>query len=447
MKRKNILTYILNLETNIENQNSILQQFKGRDEFAINLIVFQDLQFDATGVWNKLKEIIDELEFSNDEYIVVCLDDHKFSSDYCEQSLLKLILDAQGKESDILLGGIASFNDAIQIDASLFWIDLFFGARFMVIFRRFFGVLLRSNFTENDKINLKISLLSQRIVVAFPFLSMQNELPHLEPEEHGGTDHNMSGETMHSSERLQRLIRIKDYYQGINIADTENDVDINNVLIPAYVINLPERTDRLAHIKMEFEQRREFEVSIMEACKHKVGAIGLWHSIVRIIEIAKSKDEDVIVIFEDDHQFSDNYSGELLINCILKGNEFGADLLSGGIGNFRTIVPVTDVLWWIDDFWATQFIVVYSRFFQAILDESFNEGDSADGKFSEMTSNKMVIFPFVSVQKDFGYSDICLRNDYRSNDTFNETSFKIENLKEALYMGKEPRSRNVHLGG
>ena len=78
--------------------------------------------------------------------------------------------------------------------------------------------------------------------------------------------------------------------------------------IPTYVINMKERLDRKKHIIGEFKGRDEFDVTYMDACTHKIGAVGLWNSIVRIIRLALENEDDVVVICEDDHYFTEDYS-------------------------------------------------------------------------------------------------------------------------------------------
>lgn len=181
----------------------------------------------------------------------------------------------------------------------------------------------------------------------------------------------------------------------------------DDIILPVYVINLDFRTDRLQHIQDQFKDKPEFELNIVKASKSKNGALGLWRSIVKVVRMAQEKDEDMIIICEDDHQFTENYTKDFLIDSILEANEYGANILIGGIGGFKNAIPVTDAICWVDSFWSTQFVVVYKQFFDKILTEPFrHKNDTADGKFSEMTSNKMSIFPFISIQKDFGYSDV-----------------------------------------
>ena len=88
----------------------------------------------------------------------------------------------------------------------------------------------------------------------------------------------------------------------------------------------------------------------------------------------------------------------------------GAEVLTGGIGGFGQAIPEGYHRYKVDWFWCTQFIVVYNRFFDKMLDYSFQDTDTADGVISKLATNKMVIFPFISEQRDFGYSDVTQSN-------------------------------------
>ena len=74
----------------------------------------------------------------------------------------------------------------------------------------------------------------------------------------------------------------------------------------------------------------------------------------------------------------------------------------------------------LENGWSTQFIVVFKPLFQKILDYDFKDTDTADGVLSMLAKDKMTMYPFVSVQSDFGYSDVT-----RSN---NEISGMVDNL-------------------
>lgn len=204
-----------------------------------------------------------------------------------------------------------------------------------------------------------------------------------------------------------------------------------NIIIPVYVINLLERKDRLSHIQQQFKGKNEFDVTIVEACKHSIGAVGLWESILKIIKIGIANEDDVIIICEDDHEFTKEYSKEYLLENIIEAANQGVEILAGGIANFSHAVPVSKSRLWINSFWCTQFIIIYKSLFVKILKEPFLESDTADGKLSEITSHKMTLFPFISRQKNFGYSDVTRINqqqeDFLTNG-FAESEKRLEKI-------------------
>ena len=205
----------------------------------------------------------------------------------------------------------------------------------------------------------------------------------------------------------------------------------SNISISTYIINLKERTDRLNYVLSQFAGKPEFDIHCIEACTHSIGAVGLWHSIVKIIKKANDSDDDVIIIVEDDHTFTDNYDRDRFIQNVIDAAGQGVELLSGGIGGFGNAVPITSERYWIDWLWCTQFIVLYRPIFKKIMDYEFKDTDTADGVLSEITSHKMVLYPFISIQKDFGYSDVTRANDEISGKITEH--FKQANEKMNIY--------------
>ncbi len=145
---------------------------------------------------------------------------------------------------------------------------------------------------------------------------------------------------------------------------------MENKKIPIYVINLERRTERKVSILAEFADRSEFELTIYPAIEHIMGAMGLWQTIVQIIGIATQKDDDnVIVICEDDHEFTQHYSKQMLFDNIIGTAQQGVKILLCGISSFGQAIPVNEQRCWIDSFQCTQFTIVYRTLFQQILDE------------------------------------------------------------------------------
>lgn len=209
--------------------------------------------------------------------------------------------------------------------------------------------------------------------------------------------------------------------------------------LQVFCINLSERTDRRTHIEYEFSYQKKFDIHVVAALPHKVGAISLWQTIQHIVQNKINKDEDYFILCEDDHQFTKDYSCEYLKSAIKDAKKLDADILSGGVSWFQTGVQISKNLFWIDRFSGLQFTVIFRKFYQKILDvKDFGEHDDADYKISDLTDKKFVIHPFISIQKEFGYSDVTLKNRElgRVENLFKKSSRRLYILKKIMHVYK-----------
>lgn len=204
-----------------------------------------------------------------------------------------------------------------------------------------------------------------------------------------------------------------------------------DITIPTYVINLNERTDRLAHIINEFKDKPEFDLHIIEACKHDIAALGLWQTIVKIINEVDSSEDDVMILCKDDHAFTADYNKNYLIQNILEAAEQGVEILFGGIGRFGNAVPISENRYWIDAFSKTQFLVLYRALFKKIRDEKVDETIKVDHILTELTSNKMVMYPFISEEFDFG--DPILPEIEDDPNSLAKNPYEVANSKMKIY--------------
>lgn len=193
-----------------------------------------------------------------------------------------------------------------------------------------------------------------------------------------------------------------------------------------------ERTDRLAHLKNEFYNRTEFEHHIVPAVKNSNGAHGLWQTIIQIISNAKEQDLDFVIICEDDHQFTKNYNPAALQQYILTAAAKNADILLGGVSWYRTAFQVTEQLFNVEKFSGLQFSIIYKRFYDKILNADSSTVQAADFKIAELSNNKLVIFPFISTQKEFGYSDVTAKNNKKGYVTsiFKKTAAMLQQVEK-----------------
>jgi len=430
-----IKTYVINLKHRTDRKISILEQFNGKEEFFVNIVPAHQHPIGAIGLWNTIRHILQDLTSEEDEFVLICEDDHQFTDSYSKKTLFNCIADADKNEADVLSGGVSWFGNAFQISKEMFWMESFSGFQFTVLFKRFYKPILEANFTINDAADLKISTLTKKAFFIYPFISIQKAFGYSDVTYINNVNGRIDSLFSRASGNVQNIIRVGEFYKTrLPKIDTEiYSATYENITIPTYIINLPERTERREHIEKQFTGRSEFDITIVEACKHDIGRVGLWHSIRKIIEMAMINEDDVIVICEDDHEFTEHYSKDAFFKNITEFYQLGAEILCGGIGGFNLAVPVTKNGLWINAFYCTQFIVLYKGIFQKILDEHFDDTVTADGVFSVITSNKIVIFPFISLQRDFGYSDatpLSYANNGIIMQRFNNTSDRLSKIIE-----------------
>ncbi|RAJ76623.1 glycosyl transferase family 25 [Chitinophaga dinghuensis] len=203
--------------------------------------------------------------------------------------------------------------------------------------------------------------------------------------------------------------------------------------ISTYIINLPSRKERLTNVLEEFKGRSEFDITVVEAKQHTIGAYGLWMSICSIVEMAIDREDDVIIVCEDDHQFTEDYNKAYLFENIEAAYAQGCELLCGGIsGGFNYVLPVSSNRIWVNAYWCNQFLIIYKRFFTTILYHTFDLNKKVDQTLSGLSLHKMVLFPFVSIQRYYGYSDVTAFNGENpdwAQSRFLTASRKLEELQ------------------
>ncbi|WP_346318544.1 hypothetical protein [Chitinophaga sp. YIM B06452] len=430
-----IPTYIINLKSRSDRLENVMMTFENRHEFEITVVEAIRREAGALGLWNTIQHILRDLTRKEYEYVLICEDDHVFTEHYSRETLFESIAAAREEEADILCGGVSWVSNIAEMKHGIFWVEKFSGLQFCVIFRKFFDRLLGATFPPGGAADYMISDLSDKKFFTFPFISIQKDFGYSDVT----PPNTIAGAVRELFEKSTATVniarKVMQHYK--NAAPSAVPETFEDVTIPVYILNLPERTDRLIHIKKQFEGKDEFAVAVIEACKHEIGATGLWLSIRKAVQLAVANDEDVVIICEDDHEFTKDYTKEYLIRNIIEANEQGLDMLIGGVIDMNTALPVATNRYWVSSFWSTQFIVLYRNMFRPVLDETFDTTVTADGKLSEIVINKAVLFPFVSVQREFGYSDVS-----PSHDAFRTNKPNDEKFRECI--GRFQRIREIH---
>jgi hypothetical protein len=181
--------------------------------------------------------------------------------------------------------------------------------------------------------------------------------------------------------------------------------------IPVFAINLKSRVDRFKSINSEFLNRGSFQLEIVKAIEHPYGAYGLWKTIYNIIDDSDKRGDEFVLICEDDHIFTEHFDIEDFKDKITESKSIGADVLLGGLSWSRGVIHSVDNLYWVDSFNGTQFMIIFRRFFQKFLAIPIEKDITVDMAISNATNHIMVMYPFISIQHEFGYSDATDNNN------------------------------------
>lgn len=411
--KQRITVYAPNLSYRKDRRQSIENEFADKDEFDLHVIPAIEGKDGPSALWKKFYAIVQKENAKDSDFFIFCEDDHVFTEHYRFEYLNEQIKEADSYEADLLSGGMSLVRHPVQVSRNLFWVSFFNGMQFTVIFRRLYKRILQSYTTSGYVTDIHLSSLAKRKFVMYPYISVQKEFGYSDATNSNNEDGRVDQFFKNAQGLLEGLMKVKPHYSGIadETVRAVMAVPVDNIFMPAHIINLKERTDRKEHILKEFAPHGEFHPQIEEAVKEKNGAVGLWKSICNIVRSAQEEDEDYVLICEDDHFFTKHYHKETFFHQVMLAGAMGADLLSGGIGGFGNLVSLRNGLYWVDWIWCTQFMVIYKKAYGTILNAVFTAQDVADEKLSEILKNKMVIAPYISEQTDFGYSDITSTNN------------------------------------
>lgn len=212
---------------------------------------------------------------------------------------------------------------------------------------------------------------------------------------------------MFSTKRLSQYLM-----NNLDKMVTEGAVIVPDIPINVYAVNLRSRLDRRKHIISQFKGREEFDFTLLDAIESESAKLGLWKSLCLTVQKAKERKLDYFIFCEDDHIFTPHYNAAYLRKNIEGALKQKADILCGGIGGTDIAIPISKNRFCIGEFYCTQFVVIFSNLYDTILEYSFQEGDTTDGVLSVIAKSKMTIYPFVSTQRSFGYSDVTPQNNY-----------------------------------
>lgn len=207
-----------------------------------------------------------------------------------------------------------------------------------------------------------------------------------------------------------------------------------------YILNMPERQERRESVMKTFMGKNCFTLHIVTPISHPIPRVSHWLTFLHLTRKAKALGLDYFVSCEDDHVFTEHFDERQFLCTLYEADRLKADILTGGISWMFTPIQVSDHLFWLERFNGTQFVIVFSRFYNKILSVNWNdEKVVTDFHISANSENIFVIYPFISIQKEFGYSDVTSFNNKKGYVTrlFKETSngLSILNRVKNFYHG------------
>ena len=417
MDNKIIPTYIINLEKRIDRKLYIQDEFRNRPEFDVNIVKAIEDEIPAIGLYKSLIKIILVAKEKSLPYVLICEDDHQFTQYYNEEKFINSIINLNNENVGVYLGGISWFDYAFPVKSGYYCVNSFNGTQFMVIYSRNYDVLLNAEFDKTTTIDVWIAKLTTKIYVSVPMLSVQKDFGYSDVTSQNDKLGIVEEYFIQTNNRWKALEIINEHIKKVDLLEVLPEEDCVDLVLPTYLINEVANHHRLQYIKNQFKNKNEFHTQVLEVLNNSYNFSNSWNNLLSVVSFAKEKQEEVILVCWDNHEFQNNYDKRLLFTSVYQGAYLAADIILGGVSKVRQAIPVNNYLCWLDRFEGSQFVIIYNHFFDIILNESYHENEFVDSKLSNMTINKYVIHPFISTQKEFDENII---NSLESVDSINQ---------------------------
>lgn len=422
-----INVYAINLVKRADRKASIVSEFADKEEFQLTIVPAIEHPNPAAGLSQTIKGIVGRASEEDLDYIVFCEDDHTFTSHYSAINLQKAIADAKRFQADVLLGGVSWFTSCIPVGENLNWVEKFSGMQFAVIFKKFYVKMLNTDFA----VDYKVSMLSDKIYFIYPFISIQKDFGYSDVTLKNNAKNKMVELFKDSDNLVNSTRQVISFYKKKMETLVEPDAltDFGHMSVTTYILNSNGSEKELSHIHSQFEGRTEFDVRMIKLHGGANTEQTYWMALHKIVQQATDEEDDVIIVCDDDHLFTEAYSRRRLMRHIVEGHQLGTRILCGGIDDFETAIPITQDKFWLRAFKSSSFIVLYQSVFDKILSQPFFKDSSIESVFREITSNKMVMFPFISKRELV--DEVSLKSIHPSHEVTSSRLAKIIQIAES----------------
>lgn len=114
---------------------------------------------------------------------------------------------------------------------------------------------------------------------------------------------------------------------------------------------------------------------------------------------AQMAGDDLFILSNSHHQFTAQYTAAYLEAGISGAQKNNADILLGAVNWMESAIQVDQHLFWLDKFLGCQFIVLFRRCYNILLNikiDADNAEIAIDGVLSSIAANKLLLYPFIS---------------------------------------------------
>ncbi|TDQ08442.1 glycosyltransferase family 25 protein [Pedobacter metabolipauper] len=433
--------YVINLKKRPERLQSIQHEFLGRNEFKVTIVEAIEHPNGAIGLWQSIRSVFSKV--TDEEFIIICEDDHQFTDAYSPEILASCIDEARKNDADVLLGGVSWFTEAAQIAEYLFSVETFSATQFVVVFSKFYKQILDADFGDHDSADYKIAALSTKKFILFPFISTQKEFGYSDATSKNDNFGRVTAIFNSAIQRLSLLNQIWKFYDTNPVTELPvSDYQATpHQVISTYILASDPDALQMDKIREQFKDKHEFDTTIVRIAKRETDNQGFLYFIQEVIKLAIAHDEDKIVICNSNHQFTSTYTSDYFFECIQLAQNANAKIISGGTDRFGSAVAVQTNLYWVDWFTNAQFVVLFKSCFDAILRLPKTHHLSLSMIYNNASSNKLLIYPFISRRLDSesepGNQEAMAENYKRMNFMRNEyIKYSLPSSRHLSYYGE-----------
>lgn len=202
-----------------------------------------------------------------------------------------------------------------------------------------------------------------------------------------------------------------------------------------YCLGLPENIER----RISFEEDNKYSISIFDGLRHSKGWIGCGLSYKYLLNFAKAKDLEYIIICEDDVDFPDEFKEKLneIIDYLSK-SEHKWNMFSGLIAdlNENTVISKVDLdkekeFIYINKMTSTVFNIYHKSFFEKVINwdnTNLDVHNNTIDRYIESQGNLIVVTtnPFLVGHKEEQVSSIWHFQNTQYLDMFEATNKLLE---------------------